>query len=257
VARVERAPALALSAAVPTTYVGFRETTETPVVRREGPGAHVVLLVSFEEDWLIDGTRVQSFVAGLHGRQVTTEHGGRSFGLHVNLSPPAAHRILRVPLDTLAHRAVPLTDVLDEPSLVERLQQAGDWDARFAILDAVLARRLAEARPVSVEVTWAWERLVESGGRVAVGSLAEELGWSRKRIVAHFREQIGLAPKAAARLLRFERARALAEAGAQPDWGRIAVDCGYYDQSHLINDFRSVTGRTPETFFQDGTAETA
>jgi transcriptional regulator GlxA family with amidase domain len=62
---------------------------------------------------------------------------------------------------------------------------------------------------------------------------------------------VGLPPKAAARLLRFERARELAANTERPDWARIAVSCGYYDQSHLIHDFRSVTGHTPATFFQD------
>ena len=77
---------------------------------------------------------------------------------------------------------------------------------------------------------------------------------SRKRIVARFRREVGLAPKAVARLVRFERARALTERAERPDWARIAVECGYYDQSHLINDFRAVTGRTPATFFQDSAA---
>ena len=76
-------------------------------------------------------------------------------------------------------------------------------------------------------------------------------GWSRKRIVARFRDEVGVAPKTYARLLRFERATSLAASSARPDWTRIAAECGYYDQSHLINDFRSISGRTPETFFQD------
>jgi transcriptional regulator GlxA family with amidase domain len=100
-------------------------------------------------------------------------------------------------------------------------------------------------------VIWAWRRLVQAGGNVAVSSLAQELGWSRKRIVARFREEIGLPPKATARLLRFDRARTLAEGAERRDWTRIAVECGYYDQSHLINDFGAFTGRTPATFFQD------
>jgi transcriptional regulator GlxA family with amidase domain len=93
--------------------------------------------------------------------------------------------------------------------------------------------------------------------KVAVGELAEELGWSRKRMAARFRAEIGLPPKTVARLLRFENARALAQSEARPDWARIAVECGYYDQSHLINDFRAVTGVTPATFFQDAAAQAA
>jgi AraC-like DNA-binding protein len=225
--------------------------------RREGPGRDVVVIVSFGEEWLIDGERFTSFAAGLHVREVTTEHAGRSFGMQINLVPPAAYMLFGLPLHTLAHREVPLEDVLDEPFLAERLHEAGGWAERFRLLDSVLEKRLADARPPSEGVVWAWRRLVETDGGVAVGTLAEELGWSRKRIVARFREQVGLPPKAAARLLRFEHARELAQEARRPDWARIAFECGYYDQSHLINDFRTVTGRTPATFFQDSAASAA
>lgn len=219
--------------------------------RREGPGADVVVTLSFGEEWVIDGARVTSFVAGLHSRQVTTEHGGRAFGMQISLAPPAAHRLFGLPLHTLAHSVVPLEDALDEPHLVERVFEQAEWSSRFGLLDAVLAKRLADARPPSAGVDWAWRRLVETHGRVLVRALAAELGWSEKRIVARFREEVGLPPKSVARLLRFEHARAEAERAELPDWARIAVECGYYDQSHLINDFRAVTGRTPATFLQD------
>ena len=153
----------------------------------------------------------------------------------------------------LAGRAVPLEAVLDEPFLVERLADAPDWSARFALLDGVLAPRLGDARP-SPELAWAWRRLRETHGRVPVGELATELGWSRKRIVARFRDEIGLPPKAAARLLRFERARDLA---GTMSWGELAYECGFSDQSHLIAEFRRITGRTPETFLQDTAAQAA
>ena len=139
--------------------------------------------------------------------------------------------------------------MIDEPLLVERLATARDWEARFALLDATLGRRLANVRPPA-EVAWAWRQLRARQGDVAIGALAEDLGWSRKRLVARFRDQIGLPPKAAARMLRFERARVLA--GTRP-WADIAFECGFSDQSHLISEFPAITGRTPETFLQDTT----
>ena len=132
-------------------------------------------------------------------------------------------------------------------------RRRADWDARFALLDDTLGPRLADAHP-SREVAWAWRRLRATHGRVPIGTLAAELGWSRKRIVARFRDEIGLPPKAVARLLRFERARELA--GTMP-WGELAFECGFSDQSHLIAEFRRVTGRTPETFLQDTVAQAA
>jgi AraC-like DNA-binding protein len=173
--------------------------------------------------------------------------------MQVNLDPLAARALVGAPLHELAQRTVPLEDVLDAPFLVERLADARGWDARFALLDDMLAARLANMQP-SREVAWAWRRLRETHGRVAVGELAAELGWSRKRIVARFRDEIGLPPKAAARLLRFERARELAGAMS---WGELAFECGFADQSHLIAEFRRVTGRTPETFLQDTVAQAA
>lgn len=253
---VERAPTPSLRGKV-SRYYGFRETTPTSVRRREGPRRDVVLIVSFGEEWLINDERFTSFAAGLHDRQVTTEHGGRSFGIHVDIAPPAAYMLFGLPMHLLAQRTVSIEDVLDEPSLTDRLHDAGCWVDRFRLLDEVFQIRFADARPASAGVVWAWQRLLETDGQVAIGALAEQLGWSRKRIVARFREEVGLPPKAVARLVRFDRARTLAEAAQEPDWARIAVECGYYDQSHLSNDFRAVTGRTPATFFQDTVAPAA
>ena len=240
-----------------TSYDGFREETGSPMLRREGPGRDVVMILSFGEDWEIDGQRLTSFVAGLRNRQVMTRHEGRSFGIHVNVSPPAARGLFGLPLHELAERQVPLEDVLDEPFLIEQLHGAGSWDERFHLLDTVFARRLADLPPPSEEISWAWQRLVETDGAARIGELTRELGWSRKRIVARFRDEVGLTPKRAARLLRFERARTLAEGAARPEWAGIAREAGYYDQAHLINEFRSFTGRTPETFFQDMVAAAA
>jgi AraC-like DNA-binding protein len=238
---VQRAPAPALREHV-SGYYGFWEETGGPLRRREGPGPDVVLILTLDHEWLIDGERHTSFVGGMRGDQVTTEHPGRALGLQVNLSPLSAHALFRVPMHDLAGRVVPFED-----ALVERLANAPDWDTRFALLDQELSKRLADARP-SREIAWAWRRLRETHGRTPVGELARELSWSRKRIVTRFREEIGLAPKAAAKLLRFERARELA---GTMSWAELAFECGYYDQSHLINEFRAVTGRTPETFLQD------
>jgi AraC-like DNA-binding protein len=248
---IRRGPAAPLVGRV-TSYFGFEEETPEPVRRREGPGTDVVIILTFEEHWLIDGARHTSFVGGLHERQVTTEHPGRSLGMQVNLDPLAARALVGAPLHELADRTVPLEDVVGAPFLIERLADA-DWDSRFAILDDMLAPQIAGAQ-TSREVAWAWQQLRATHGRVPIGALATELGWSRKRIVARFRDEIGLPPKAVSRLLRFERARELA---GTMSWGELAFECGFSDQSHLIAEFRRITGRTPETFLQDTVAQAA
>ena len=197
-----------------------------------------------------------SFAAGLHDRQVTTEHGGRSFGIQIDLVPQAAHMLFGVPMHTLAGAKVPLEDVLRPVSRRASLRR-GRLDSPLRAPGRDVGRAPgACSSSAAPGVAWAWRRLVETDGRIAIGDLGGELGWSRKRIVARFRKEIGLSPKAAARVLRFERARRSAERSESPDWAEIAFECGYYDQSHLINEFRAVTDRTPATFFQDELAPT-
>jgi AraC-like DNA-binding protein len=188
-------------------------------------------------------------VAGLRESSVLTEHDGHSIGMQVNLTPPGAYALLGIPMEELAGRTVDLENVFDEgKQLPEQLAALPTWAQRFQLLDAVLAARLEEARPPSTSVEWAWGRLTETNGRVSVNALADELGWSRKRLAARFREQIGLLPKTAARMLRFERAKALLEQHGQPDLARLAYDCGYFDQAHLGNEIRRITGLTASNY---------
>ena len=253
---VPHAPAAALRRHV-RSYYGFGEETGAPTRRREGPGTDVVVILSFEHEWLIGDAadpsrpfeRHTSFTGGLRDTCVLTEHAGSSAGMQINFTPPAARMLLRMPMSELAQRTVQLEDILGAEAnrLVERLHDAPEWSHRFALLDETLTKRLADAPPASREVLWAWRRLSDARGRVRIRSLADELGWSRRRLAARFRDEIGLSPKTFARVLRFEHAKELLER-VGVDWARVAVEAGYYDQSHLVNEFRAITGTTPTRY---------
>lgn len=243
--------------------VGFRETSDVAVRRLEMPSSTVTLIVGFDGDgwgislpWLPDAPRRRrtAFVAGLHGTAAVTDQRGRVAGVQVDLTPAGAHELLAVSMAELAGQVAALDEGFGaDPAtraLPARLAAAPDWAARLDLIDAWLAARLPVAPAGSPEVAWALARLHRSGGTVAVGALADEIGWSRRHLAARFREQVGVTPKALARLLRFERAVG-ALAGARPDeadLGRLALDCGYYDQSHFNRDFRAFAGVTPSVY---------
>jgi AraC-like DNA-binding protein len=90
-------------------------------------------------------------------------------------------------------------------------------------------------------------RLWQSGGRARIESLATEIGCSRRYLHARFREQVGLAPKTVARLIRFGAVRRRIER-TPARWADVAYDCGYADQAHLNRDFRELAGTTPTDF---------
>ena len=100
-------------------------------------------------------------------------------------------------------------------------------------------------------MAWTFRRLAAADGRLAIGPLAAEVGWSRRHLAARWRRDVGLGPKTVARVLRFEHAlRLVREGRALAD---VAYACGYADQSHLNRDFRALAGATPRevTIVQD------
>ena len=254
-------------------YFAFTESAPGPVRRIEGPGTDVIVVLSFGPEWWIgDATEaggeiacVTSFVAGLHDHAVTTEHAGRSDGMQISFTPPGASALFGLPLHELAGRTVPLDDVFGVGGLVplERLAGLGTAAERFDVLDECLRIRLARRRPEAAEgVAHAWRCLHASRGRARIASIADDLGWSRKRLALRFREQVGVSPKTLARLIRYERAASELGHGSTTDLARVAAACGFFDQAHLTNEFRRIRGTTPaayvrETNLQDGEAAAA
>jgi AraC-like DNA-binding protein len=136
-----------------------------------------------------------------------------------------------------------LADALTDPQ-----EGTDEWKRRFDLLDEFFLRR-ADAGPVpSGQVAWAWGRLVKTGGRAPIGGLADEVGWSRRHLIARFKQQVGLPPKTMARIIRFARLVRMIDAAGPVRWERLANECGYYDQAHLNRDFREFAGTTPTDF---------
>jgi AraC-like DNA-binding protein len=253
---VERAPHPLLRGAV-LRYAGYEERTAAPVARTELPQDRVSLIVNLGAPFSVEGERFGSFVAPVDDRPALTVFESTARGVQVDLQPFAARALLGLPLGELhGALAVDLGAVLgrEAAELEERLDAAPGWAARFALLDAVLARRLAAAAPPP-DLARAWSRLQATGGTIRIAALTDELGCSRRHLAARFREHVGVPPKTIGRILRFRRAVALLRGGAEP--AGAAQACGYADQPHLNREFRALAGATPVTFIQDGVAAAA
>ena len=214
------------------------------------PLAGAVIVFSLGPDMWVDRGWTGSFAAGLYDRPVVTGHGGEQEGLQLDVSAIGARAVLGVPLGELYDVTVPLEEVLPcARELTERLAETDGWPARFALVNEFLGR--AEPRPLAPELRWAHARLVQSHGAGRIEDLARETGWSRRHLTQRFREELGLAPKAFARLLRFEHAVSLLRSGES--LADAAYAAGYSDQPHMNRDFRDFFGGPPSElpFVQD------
>jgi len=160
--------------------------------------------------------------------------------LQIRLEPTAA-----VELADLSGTVATLAEIWgrDAAQVEEKLRAATSWDERFTIAAEVLGQRLSTRRLVDPEVAQSWRRIRASQGRLRVETLADEVGWSRKRLWSRFRAQLGVSPKRAARLVRFDRAVHMLAAGHVP--AGVAAVGGYADQSHMHREVREFAGLTP------------
>ncbi|MGW2339316.1 helix-turn-helix domain-containing protein [Streptomyces sp. NPDC001661] len=242
------------------SYVGFDLRGFPAGVHRGPPSRLLTAVISLSGPLEVaagvgDGapvTRFGSVAGGLMRRSVAIHHDGRQQGVKVSLTPLGARAVYGMPAAALAHRLVSLDELLGARGveLVDRLRAETTWAARFATLDEFLLRAIGRAAAdrapdVGPEVAEAWRRLVAARGRVQVGVVAAELGWSRRYLSERFRGETGLSPKTFARVLRFERAHELATAHTPLPWADVATVSGYADQAHLVRDWREFTGRSP------------
>jgi AraC-like DNA-binding protein len=166
----------------------------------------------------------------------------------VRFRPGCARCFVPCPLIALSDRAVDLDALWGAfaSELVERLAAEPDTTARLALVTGVLADRLKSAR-IESGTTAAVADLVRSAGRASVGAIAARAGVTTRHLQRRFAEQVGASPKMLARILRFQntlRQRSMT-LGARTDWVRVASECGYADQSHLIRDYVEFSGETP------------
>lgn len=224
----------------------WAQTDGSRVRLREVPFPGVPLIFGVGSEWDVDGERHESFVAGLHARPAFVRPEASSWScIELRIAPVAAHRILGWPMHELANRTVALADVVPEADeLAERLRDAHSWPERFALVESFLLRRLAESPAPAREVEWSWHQLRRTAGRAPIRELVTDVGWSHRRLIARFREEVGFTPKTVARVIRFDCAcRALRD--PERSLGEIAHECGYFDQAHLNRDFRELAGTTP------------
>ena len=235
-------------------YQGWQEYSADRIFRPQMPIVMIPLILNLGPRWEIGAPEVawgeakpfDSFLAGLHDGIATTLSGGDAECLQINLTPLGAHLLLRQPMSPLANRTLDLDDLLGREvgDLVAQLHEARDWPARFELIDSFLLARLSDCR-ADGEVAHSLQRLEASHGRVSIGDLAEDLGWSRKRLISRFQAELGLPPKMIARILRFNRMLALIDDRRGRGLAELADIAGYYDQAHFYRDFRDFARTTP------------
>jgi len=211
---------------------------EIQIVVRFGPSAR-------------NGLDVHAFGMQQTVRRKLIRRGQRAVTARLHLG--ASKVVLGVPASAVAGSVLALEELWGGAAvqrLLDRLSGVSNMIEAVAIIEGAIAERLAlaEARDAQVPLALrAAERLVSANVR----SVAGDLGVSERHLRRVFRETVGMSPKGFARLARFRHALRIVREDSRLSWAAIAAAAGYYDQAHLIEEFRAIAGVTPRMLLSE------
>jgi AraC-like DNA-binding protein len=221
------------------------------------PNGVVELIMSLEDApyGVVRGTAVHTYKrAWLCGTQrgpvvIQAPASGQLVGLRFR--PGGLQALWRMPLHLITDEVVQ-ADGFDEgllTTLHDRLGAVPNMARRLDVVSEMLAPRLNLDRVTTGKVHAA-VRALHSRPQTSMRSLAATLGVTHQHLVRMFRDGVGVPPRLLVRILRFDRVvRAVGERAERPNWASVAADAGYYDQSHLVSEFRTLAGVTPTEYW--------
>jgi AraC-like DNA-binding protein len=183
-------------------------------------------------------------VSGAYGRFFVIDTAEHSLTMGVHFRPGGAVPFLGVPADELKDAHVDVRNLWGPQAteLRERLCDAATHAQRFRLLESALLDRAFAAPKQHGVVAFALDALRRPGAHVQ--DIARHVGMSHRRLIELFTREVGMTPKLFCRVSRFQRVLG-AQKPTTVDWGQLALECGYFDQSHLVRDFLAFSGFTP------------
>jgi AraC-like DNA-binding protein len=181
---------------------------------------------------------------------------GNSEIFQIQFRPAALKQLFGLPMPELTNQNHAACGVLGSQvsALRQRLGEAYSFEERVQLANAFIVE-LSSDRPANNWIELAASEILRSQGNCKIDQLAHDTGFSMRNFQRRFRECVGISPKLYARLVRFESVLKAKAAAPQRSWMNAAHEVGYYDQMHMIHDFREFSGGTPTDIF--GHAEQA
>lgn len=161
--------------------------------------------------------------------------------------PGAGRVFFPIPVQELHNDDIGLDELYpgEGDCLLNQLCSAASEGLQFRILERYLCQKLKYGAPVHPAVRFAVQELGREGALSRVRQIQLDTGFSHTRFNQLFREQVGLTPKRFGRVRRFHALLGRIQQNLPLNWAHLAADCGYFDQAHLIHDFRAFAGITP------------
>jgi len=190
------------------------------------------------------------WASGVRTEFITIPAGKHAAMFVISFRKGMAHPFFPVPMNEMADRVVD-ADLLwgdDFAFLREHLLEIRDIRFKFQAVEDFLLRHFKSRLVLNPAVDYALAAIIRQPDQISLARISQDIGYSQKHFIGMFKRQVGIAPKAYLKIIRFQKAISEIEERKKVSWTDISQDCGFYDQAHFINDFRFFSGFTPEEY---------
>ena len=193
-----------------------------------------------------------AWFAGFRTEPITIPSGKESEMIIVQFKKGRAFPFLIGPMQNLTNSVVD-AELVVNPKILnvrEQLLEVLSPIEKFRILEKNLLKIYQKQLKENPFVDFAVSTIVASPNQCSIKNISDKVGYSQKHIIKLFREHVGVTPKQFLKIIRFQEAIQQIENQISVDWSQIAFDCGFYDQSHFIDDFKGFSGFTPSEYMK-------
>ena len=192
----------------------------------------------------------QVWASGVRTEFISIPSGKHAAMFVISFKKGMAYPFFPVPMHEMTDRVVD-ADLLwgnDFAFLRERLLEIKEITRKFETVERFLLKHFQGKLTLNPAVEYAVTQIIRRPDQINLARLNQNIGFSQKHLIGMFKRQVGIAPKAYLKIIRFQKAISEIEARKDVNWTNIAQDCGFYDQAHFINDFKFFSGFTPEEY---------
>lgn len=192
---------------------------------------------------------LKSFVVGAMTRPIMNS---RTNLVGVRFKPGMAYPFFKIPVHKLTDIFVDYFDFVGQEAndLSCQLADLHSTEHQIFLLNNIFTKKLSALNTIETQMSRALKLIQSTGGVISIKQISDEVGWSRQHFTRKCLSYTGLTPKFLNQVIRIKKVIKQYETDKFYNWSQLSVDGGYYDQSHMIKEFRKITGLTPIEFFK-------
>ncbi len=190
--------------------------------------------------------------SGMRTQYITIPSGKDSEMFIINFHKGKSYPFVQMPLYELTDSVVDgdlvlTSEIMDMRSM---LLESVSISGKFQVAECFLTKKFKSRLIVNPFIDFAVNKILQSPDQASIEHISRKVGYSQKHLIKLFKDNVGLTPKGFLRIIRFQKAIQEIDASKKINWTSLALESGYFDQAHFINDFKSFSGFTPNQYLQ-------